>query len=93
MAEQFFKWSGIGFWAALGLVLIPPFLKACVELLDYLRWLRHVHGKQATALKLLRHGWKRKTDFLPLGRKFTSASIGSHEWHGVRDWRVACMDE
>ena len=93
MADQFFKWSGVCFWTVVGFVFIPPFLTACVELVDYLRWIRHVYGEKASASKLIHHGWKRKGDFLPLGRRFTSVSIGRCEWHGVCDWRVACMDE
>lgn len=86
--DIFLRWTGITFWClAIG---VPTWLFLCAlaELLDYLRWERHIHGpKKANLRELAWHGWHRRRDFLPFGRNFTSISIGRFSWHGLRDWR------
>ncbi|MBF9265225.1 hypothetical protein [Paracidovorax cattleyae] len=74
MAEAFdifFRWTGITFWCVAVGAPSWLFLRAFVELADYLRWLRHIYGpKRATWQSLVRFGWCRRGDFLPFGRSF-----------------------
>ncbi|MFD2299933.1 hypothetical protein QRO11_03570 [Paracidovorax citrulli] len=86
--DIFFRWTGITFWClAVGLPSLA-FLRALADLVDYLRWLRHIHGRERASWRALAGiGWRSRSDFLPFGRSFTSTSIGRFSWHGLRDWR------